>query len=206
MAGLFRNALLGLAPVFGLATAAFCQMTTPDGIDIAFDTFAYDGGTSRVEFSGLQMTQGDLRLEADRASSSSLDFERSEWRLTGNVSIEIGATRISSDEARFSIRNNELTLFELLGQPATFEDLDPSSTRVATGGANRLNYDNVERTLSLREDAWLRVGSNEVTGCDLIYDVDAGTFMSGSTECDQPFRIRISRPAEDTAADPPRAP
>ena len=206
MAALFRKALSLLLPVLG-AVASAAGQAPADGLDVEFDTFAYDGGTSKVEFRGLRLSQGDLRLTADEGTSSSLDFEEGAWELRGDVHITVGSVRISSDEARFTSRNNELTTFDLRGQPATFEDLDPPSAEVATGGADRIFYDHTERTLSLTDNAWLRVGANdELTGCHWIYDVDAGTFMSGSNDCDQPFRIRITRPAEDADTDPPRAP
>lgn len=204
MADFFRNrlghAFLGFVAAGCVGPAAAQPPAVPEGVDLAMDSFAYEGGTSRVNIRGLRLSQGDLNVEAEEATSSALDSGQSEWELRGDVRISLGTAQIESEQARFSIRNGELTTFELIGDPATFEDLDAPEGEAARGGANRLYLDNAARTLSLTEDAWLSVGASEVTGCDLIYDVDAGTFMSGSTQCDQPFRIRMSRPPEDTAA------
>lgn len=202
----WRAALAALAAcTAGIAAAQ--SVATPDGVDLSADEVAYDGSTSRVEFQGLRLSQGDLRIAAQEATSTSLESENSEWTLR-DVRIEVGTARLTSDRARFSMRDNALTSVELTGEPARFEDPSPPGAEAASGGADRITYDDTARTVSLLDDAWLRVGANEVTGCDLVYDVDEGTFRSGSTECDQPFRIRIARPPEENRADedPPESP
>jgi len=175
--------------------------------DIEFSTeggFTYYGNSSRVDMRGLRISQGDTTIEADTASASGFDCEQSEWRLDGNVRITVGSLRIEGTSARFVCQDDRLQQFELRGAPATFESIEPGDTRAASGGANLLAYDDAEARLSLTGDAWLSVGSNEIVGCDLIFDVDASgdeaTFWSGSTECDERIRIRIS-PAEDNGAD-----
>lgn len=197
-------ALLALAA----AGAAAQPPVAPEGIDLEAETFEYDGGTSRVNFRGLRLSQGDLRIAADRAVSNSLESDTSEWELEGNVRITIDTATVESDSAHFTMRGNVLSVLDLEGRPATFEDRSPARADVAAGGASRIRYDDSEGTLSLLDDAWLRVGANEITGCDLIFNVDEGTYRSGSAECDQPFRIRILRPSEEAPADdpPPESP
>jgi hypothetical protein len=53
--------------------------------------------------------------------------------------------------------------------------------------------------LSLTDDAWLRIGANEIMSCDLVFDLDAETFSSGATDCGE--RVRI-KPAAGAGAAP----
>ncbi|MBN1237532.1 MAG: hypothetical protein JXB36_03470 [Gammaproteobacteria bacterium] len=215
MAAFSPNARSPASPVT-LAALAACSLgvaaaqtpAAPEGLDLSAEEVAYDGGTSRVAFEGLTLRQGDMLIAADHATSTSLESEYSEWTLSGDVRIEVGSARLTSDEAHFTMQDNVLSQLELIGSPATFEDPSPQGAEAASGGANRISYDDAGRSVSLLDDAWLRVGANEVTGCDLVYDVDEGTFRSGSTECDQPFRIRIARPPEENRTEeaPPESP
>lgn len=198
-----RAFLAGLAAC-ACGTAAAQPLAGPEGVDLSADEVVYDGSTSRVEFAKLELRQGDMLIAADEATST---LEYSEWVLTGDVRIEVGSARLTSDEARFTMQDNVLSALELTGDPAMFEDPRPAGTEAASGGAQRITYDDAARTVGLLTDAWLRVGANEVTGCDLIYNVDEGTFRSGSTECEQPFRIRIARPQDGgTDEEPPESP
>lgn len=180
--------------------AAHAQNGDAEEILFSFGNFSYVGNTSRADVTDLEISQGDLKVQADKGSANRFDFERSEWRLEGNVRIAIGSVRIAGDVAQFSARNNRLEHFELEGHPATFEDLEPHNSGRARGAAERLTYDSVDAVIGLRGEAELAVGQNVVLGCDLIYDIAEETFRSGSTECDRPFRIRIV-PSDDASGE-----
>jgi lipopolysaccharide transport protein LptA len=179
-----------LVALLSLGDAA-AQASVRGEIVASFETFSYVGQTNRVDVTGLEIQQGDLTIAADRGTANRFDFERSEWRLEGNVRISAGSIRIAGDVAEFSAQSNQLVRFELEGRPATFEDLEPLSAGRASGAAEQLRYDAAEAVIALLGDARLAVGQNEVLGCDLIYAVDEESFRSGSSECDRPFRIRI---------------
>lgn len=191
--------LLGLVALTYLGSAAG-QNGEPEEILFSFGNFSYVGNTSRADVTDLEISQGDLKVQADKGSANRFDFERSEWRLEGNVRIAIGSVRIAGDVAEFAARNNRLEHFELEGSPATFEDLEPHNSGRAHGAAERLTYDSLDAVIGLRGEAELAVGQNVVHGCDLIYDIDEETFRSGSTECERPFRIRIV-PNEDAVGE-----
>jgi lipopolysaccharide transport protein LptA len=179
------------AMLSALAAAAGAQsLAAPPGIELSAETFSYDGGTSRVVFQGLKISQKDLSVAADRATVDALDFKRSTWQLRGNVQISVGTAKIASDEALLQVRNNELATVELRGDPATFEDTAPAHAEAVEGHANRLFFDTSKRTLSLTDNAWLRLGANEIMSCDLIFDLDAETFSSGTTDCGERVRIK----------------
>lgn len=193
--------LLVIAFASGGATLAQQQQAElPGDIDLVFNKLEYNGNTNRIDLEGVTLTQGDIIMSADRASADQLDFGRSEWVLEGNVRIAGPTIRIEGRSARFSFLENELQRVELEGDPASFEATAQSEGNKGRGAANYITYDTAAGELSLVENARIGIGANEVMGCDLIYDIDDVTFRSGSRECDQPFRIRISPEQEESGA------
>jgi lipopolysaccharide transport protein LptA len=161
------------------------------------ESSSFDQKNDTVVFRGLQITQGELGIRADEAVASALDFERSEWGFSGNVRITVESAKLEADTALLVFKDHALLTAELTGRPARFEDLSPTRRQPISGSANRLIFDNVERVLHLSEGARLSEGSNEMTGCDLIYDLEQQQITSGSSECGEQVVITIVPPSGD---------
>ncbi|MFP6828111.1 MAG: LptA/OstA family protein [Gammaproteobacteria bacterium] len=161
------------------------------------ESSSFDQKNDTVVFRGLQITQGELGIRADEAVASALDFERSEWGFSGNVRITVESAKLEADTALLVFKDHALLTAELTGRPARFEDLSPTRRQPISGSANRLIFDNVERVLRLSEGARLSEGSNEMTGCDLIYDLEQQQITSGSSECGEQVVITIVPPSGD---------
>lgn len=200
----FRCSVVPLLLLPWLALAAEGDDPLPISLDA--ESSSFDQPTNTVVFRKLQITQGDVRISADEAVASGLDFERSEWRFTGHVKVTIDSASIEADSADVIFEAHSLLAAELRGSPAVFEDLSTTSELPIRGGANRLSFDNVDRTLRMTEGAWLSEGPNEFTGCDLIYDLEQEQITSGTSECGEPVVITIVPPpnsAESDDAPPP---
>jgi lipopolysaccharide transport protein LptA len=161
------------------------------------ESSSFDQKNDTVVFRGLQITQGELGIRADEAVASALDFERSEWSFSGNVRITVESAKLEADTALLVFKDHTLLTAELTGRPARFEDLSLTRRQPISGSANRLTFDNVERVLRLSEGARLSEGSNEMTGCDLIYDLEQQQITSGSSECGEQVVITIVPPSGD---------
>lgn len=158
-----------------------------------------------------------MSISADEAVASGLDFEEGEWRLTGNVRFTLESARIEADSALMTFVDNELQSAELIGDPATLEDLgnsgnepgdapggDPGGDPVR-GGAQRLVYDNAAQVMRMLGGAWFASGQNEFRGCDLIYDLEQEQLSSGSSDCGEPVVITIvprAQEDEESASSP----
>ncbi len=167
------------------------------------DSSSFDQKNETVVFRSLRITQGDIGIRADEAVASALDFERSEWRFTGNVIITIESSTIRAESAELVFADHGLLSAELRGQPATFEDLSVTRDQPISGSANILSYDNTTRVLRMSEGARLSEGSNEMTGCNLIYDLNQEQITSGSSGCGEQVVITIVPPSN--AAEPESA-
>ena len=159
------------------------------------ESSSFDQKSNTVVFRGLNITQGELGIRADEAVASGLDFARSEWRFTGSVEISIGAAVIAADSASIVFAEHTLHSAELRGTPAEFHDDGGTRETTIRGGANVLRFGNIAQTLQMSEGAWLAEGTNEFTGCDLIYDLAEEKITSGSSGCGEPVVITITPPA-----------
>jgi len=198
------RALLILAVLPIAAVAQEEQEPLPISLDA--ESSSFDRKNNIVIFRGLRITQGDFVIQADEAVASSLDFEQSQWQFDGNIRVAINSASIESDSARLIFEAHTLQMAELTGDPAVFQDLDATREEPIRGGANRLQYDNVRRTLHMTDGAWLSEGQNEFRGCDLVYDFDQEKITSGSSGCGEPVVITILPPTDDTEAESPAAP
>jgi len=189
------GALLFVGPVLA-------QTDIPAPIALDAESSTLDRQSNTMTFKKLRIRQGALSLEADEASASGLDFDRSEWTFRGHVRMQMELATISADRARFLFEGHVLSVAELSGAPATLEAYDQVRQSQITGGAEKLDYNRADGSLRLSGTAWLREGQNEMRGCDLIYDVQGQRVTAGSSECGEPIRITILPPARPDRADP----
>ena len=186
--------IVGLLLIFQLATAA--EEGEPLPILLDAESSSFDQKNQTVLFRGLRITQGDLGISADEAEASGLDFERSEWQFSGNVQISVGSARIQASSAELVFEAHALVVAELRGDPAEFEDLSTTRDQPIRGSAKLLSYHSDDGTIRMADDARLSEGSNEFTGCNLIYDLEQEKITSGSSECGTPLVITIVPPTD----------
>jgi lipopolysaccharide transport protein LptA len=101
-----------------------------------------------------RITQGNLRIAADDMLATGFEFdEAGEFRLTGNVRVDVGTASIEANSAVFTFANGRLSRGELEGSPVSFRDIDEARQRNVTGTAGKMSYDYVERTLRMSGNA-----------------------------------------------------
>jgi lipopolysaccharide transport protein LptA len=124
-----------------------------------------------ASFRDVVITQGDTRIEAALAEvKGGLDFENGEWTVSGNVRIKAEGGSLSSDKAVVSFSNNLISRAVVTGAPAQFEQLRQDGT-TAHGRASTIAFEPGSGIVSLRENAWLSDGCNEIKGEELVYNI-----------------------------------
>lgn len=210
MARFLTSTLCLCSLALATASAAGAQDTRPKGEELVFqsESLTFDRQSNLIQARGPRITQGDLRIMADEALATGIEFDKpSEWRFTGNVRLEVGSTVIEADKSVFMFDNEQLSRGELEGSPVSFTDVDAATQRSVTGRAQKMTYDYVGRTMRMTgSPAWVQKNNIEMQGCDLIYDLADGGMTSGSTECADLFRLRVLPNTEERAAapDPPQ--
>ena len=199
------SALRDCALALAFALAAGAQQRNPDELQFTSGPFVLDGPTNMMRAQQPLITQGNLRITADDVLATGFEFDQAgEFRLTGNVRVEVDNASMMANSAVFMYANGRLSRGELVGTPVSFSAFDEATRRNVTGHAGSMSYDYVASTLRMTGDALVQLETREVLGCDLIYDFRAERVSSGSAECVDKFRVRIRRDSEAAAPDPPQ--
>jgi len=207
MARFFLSTLRGCAAALAVALAAGAQNNDAgDELQFTSGPFFLDAPTNMMRAQQPRITQGNLRIRADDVLATGFEFAQAgEFRLTGNVLVEVDTASMEANSAVFTYANGQLSRGELEGMPVSFSAFDAATQRKVTGHAGKMSYDNVARTLRLTGDALVQLDTREVLGCDLIYDFRAERVTSGSADCEGGFRVRVRRDSERaTAPSPPQ--
>jgi lipopolysaccharide transport protein LptA len=207
MALSFISGLRHVALASAVAVAAGAQVKDADELQFSSDTLVLDGPTNMMRAQQPRITQGKLRIAADDALATGFEFdEAGEFRLTGNVRVDVDTASMEADSAVFTYANGQLSRGELEGTPVSFSEVDLATQRKVTGYAGKISYDSVAGTLRMSGNAAVQMETREVLGCDLIYDLRAERVTSGSADCEDKFRVRVRRDSEGraTAPDPPQ--
>lgn len=145
--------------------------------DIVLDASStqIDYGANRLTFADVTVTQGDMRIRADRAVANGTDrkFEDSNWEFSGNVRINFETGTLLANKASVRFVANRVVLTSAVGTPAEFEQKLANMPRPVRGHASNIDYDVVAQTIRLRDDAWMFDGRNEMTSPALVYDIRA---------------------------------
>ncbi len=151
----------------------------PINLDAASSEVDYK--TNTVVFRDVVISQGALRVQADHARATGLNFANSKWTFEGNVRINAeprGSLR--SDTAVVEFQDNHIARATAVGKPANFEQQRAGSEQMAYGHADQIVYDVNEGTVRLTDDAWLCDGQSEISGSLLVYNIRGQSVQAGS--------------------------
>ncbi|GEM_PF-261657 len=166
------------------AAAGPAQITTPHGpVDFDAAHLEVDYRTQQVTAQKPIITQGDLRVTANRAEATGLNFDDSRWTFTGDVHITSARQGdLRSDRAVVVFRDNRMQSALVTGHPAEFEQTSSKSGVLARGHADSIEYTVSTDTVRLTDDAWLEYGDNQkITAPVLVYNIREQRLQAAST-------------------------
>ena len=167
MAGSLHKLVAAAALAACATVAAGAQDREQLPIQLTASSLNFDNQKGVVEYGAVTITQGQIRITADRAVTTGVDFEDSRWQFSGTVRISMPDSSIASDTAEVKFSGGEIQSAAVTGAPATFEQKRKDER--AQGRANRIDYDLKRSTVELAGDAWLTDGKTEITGETLVY-------------------------------------
>jgi lipopolysaccharide transport protein LptA len=203
--GLRLSAALCCSLVLTASVAAAASRQAGEAVTLDAASSEVDYRSNTLLFRDVVITQGPLRVQAERARATGLDFKDATWTFSGKVRIDVEGGTLRSDEAVVNFVANQLARATVRGKPAEFEQ------RLKTGGkaegrAGSLLYETRSGTVTLREGAWLSDGRSEIRGQQLVYDIAAQRVQAGKTTgSDERVRIVI-RPQSGTDTKTPTEP
>ena len=160
--------------VAGASMAATPQLPRPSKdqpIELVAASSDFDYKKNTLVFRQLRITQGPLVVEAQSATATGLNFENSDWMLSGQVRITVPDGKLTSSDAKVAFRGNQISSAQVRGAPAEFEQRVKETGQLARGRAKSIDYDVQAGTVRLDGDAWLTDGTNVIRGNTLIYDI-----------------------------------
>ena len=166
-------------------------------VDAASSDVDYRSNT--LLFRDVVITQGPLRVQAERARATGLDFKDATWTFSGKVKMDVEGGTMRAEEAVVNFVADQLARATVRGKPAEFEQQMKTGGK-ARGRAGSLVYETRGGTVTLKENAWLSDGRSEIRGQQLVYEIAAQRVQAGKTTgSDERVRIVI-RP--QTAPEP----
>ena len=178
-----------LLVVAAAGTAAVRNSELPINVEAASTDFDYKNNS--LVFKRVRITQGDMQVDAAEARATGLNFDNSEWQLTGDVRILVPDGSLSSSEATVTFRDNQILRAVIVGTPASFEQKLRQSQQVARGRASKITYDVKASTVRLNGDAWLTDGQNQIQGATLIYN-SAQQRVAANPDATTPGGVKIT--------------
>ena len=136
-------------------------------IQLTASSLNYDSNKGVVEYGAVTITQGEIRITADSAVTTGVNFDDSKWQFQGTVRISMPEGALASDTADVKFARGEVQSASVTGAPATFEQ--KREDEFAQGRAKRIDYDMRRGTVELTGSAWLSDGKTEITGETLVY-------------------------------------
>lgn len=167
MASLRPERLIAWLLLAAASPAAGAQERADLPIQLKASSLDFDSQKGVVEYGAVTITQGGIRITADRAVTTGVDFDDSKWQFSGTVRIATPESALASDTAEVRFAGGEIQSAAITGGPATFEQ--KRNEDLAQGRARRIDYDLKRGTVELAGDAWLTDGKTEITGEKLVY-------------------------------------
>ena len=152
-------------------------------LPIVIDAASTEGDirNNTIVMHDVTISQGDLKIRADRASvAGGLDYQNSKWTISGDVRINAQGGSLQSDQAVVTFSNNLITRATITGAPAQFEQQREAGAEPARGRANTIDYETATGNVSLKDEAWLSDGCNEIRGEQLVYNIRSQSVQAQS--------------------------
>jgi len=176
-----------------------------DNGDITLDAASseVDYRSNTLLFRDVVITQGNVRVSAQRARATGLDFNDSTWTFSGVVRLNVDGGELRSDEATVVFERNRIVRATIRGKQAEFEQTLRDGGK-ARGRAGSITYEMTAATVTLREEAWLSDnGRSEIRGDPLIYNVREQRVQAGKPAgSSERVRIVIRPQTTGTPANP----
>lgn len=130
-----------------------------------------------------------IQIEADRAE---LDQAQRQSIFVGNVRITQGAAVFTGERVTLShMARGAPQHIEITGSPAHFSQPADASNPAMEAKAQTMRYQSESGQLELSGEAWIRQGSDEVSGNRLVYDRRNQRILATSEEGGED-RVRIT--------------
>lgn len=120
----------------------------------------------------VRISQADMSMQAQKATVSGLQTDRSRWTFERDVHIRSAKADLRADTADATFASGRVAEATVKGSPAAFEQLDATADKKVSGRAKVIEYDFGKGTVKMTQDVWFSYGGNEFRGDTVIYNLN----------------------------------
>ncbi len=165
-------------------------------LDFADSTWHFTGNVRiKGADADIRASEANLKFRDNKLETASIVGAPAIFRQTGP-----NKTRVNASRAELVFEKNSLKHALLTGTPATFEGIATAGQPPTFGEAKEMAYDFVNGVVTLKNDARLTDGTNQITGGSIRYDTVQQRVIAGSEAGDgQRVQITITPPPDKEA-------
>ena len=168
--------------------------TTIENLDIHINASliheSYPIENQDLYFKDISLKKNDLNINADGASITDLNSNKTVFTFLGNVEIISKIVIIKCDKAILEFEENGLKNARFIGELSSFQQFDDVNEIIAAGTAQVFEYDHTKNILRMENNAWVNNGSNEVSGNLITYNLIKRNIIADS-ENGSPVKLII---------------
>lgn len=174
--------------------------------DVKAESFDADYKGNTTQLKNVVISQCDIRVQANRASATGLNFDNTRWTFDGDVKVDVeNRGSLRSDRAVVDFQNSQISKVTINGSPAEFEQRQSDTNMVARGRAGEIVYEVGAGTVHLVNDAWLKYGTTETAAPSLVYNIRQEQVQGVSQPGDSGGRVHIRiSPKKTPPSTPPK--
>ena len=193
-------AIVAGASLIAGTVAAQPPPTSREPIVIDSVVATIDDTTNTADFTTISVTQGGIRITAERAHATDVGAKNSRWTFTGRVMIASEQRgSLWADQDVLEYRDGVLDRILATGAPARFEQRRTDSERADHGQADEITYEAKQATVRLRGHPQISTGSGlEMSAPMFLYHVRDGRLQGYSDNGTRAVHI-ITRPTGSVA-------
>jgi lipopolysaccharide transport protein LptA len=183
------------------AAAGPARTTCNEAINVDAKSFDADYKGNTTQLKNVVISQCDIRVEAQHASATGLNFDNARWTFDGDVRVDVeNRGSLRSDRAVVEFQDSQISKVTINGKPAEFEQRQNETNMVARGHAGEIVYEVGPGTVRLADDAWLKYGTTEMKGPSLVYNIREEQVQAASQGANGRVILRISPKKQPTPA------
>lgn len=194
-----RHVLLLAALLAGVAGGADATRPASRALAPELDYGQLDYQRGRLQLREVTIRQDQMRIQADAAEATGLDFSDSSWTFSGNVVVRMPEGEMHASQALVKFADGRIVSATADGAPATFAQQSTADNPGARGRATRISYDIASGDVQLEGEAWLSEQNREISGRRIVYSIPQRSFRADSGDSGEKVRGTIKLRAPDGA-------
>ena len=134
--------------------------------------------------------KNEILIESD---SMQIDELKSTSTFSGNVVLNYGAISLSSDKIIITKKNNNISIIQAFGTPASFNlynDVQTQNNKI-TGYSEEILFSSDEQTILLTGNANIETGDNTISAHSVLFNLNTKSINLSGDSSNSSDRVKV---------------